>query len=428
MKINEQISIFIALLLIAFSCTRKPELAVLTTAEISGITDTGAVSGGTITYNGGASVYEKGVCWNTTGNPTINDNRSVDGSETSNFSSIISGLSPNTLYYVRAYATNKAGTAYGNQLFFTTTLVIPPSLTTNEVKSITSKGAVSGGYITSNGGGAITGKGGCWATTENPAISDFKTSDGTAPGSFNSYLTGLSPSTKYYVRAYATNSAGTSYGDQLSFTTASFTENPAILNPDLAYDSVTDIEGNIYRTIQIGTRIWMAENLRTTQYNEGTGIVNIIDDESWFSSDDGAYCWYNNDISNKDVYGALYNWFAVSTGNLCPSGWRIPAQSEWVSMINSIGELSVAGAGMKESGTFHWNYPNQDATNESGFTALPGGLRYVDGIFMNMGISGRWWTSTDNVGVIEITYNSSSVNTNASCAWRRGISVRCVKD
>jgi uncharacterized protein (TIGR02145 family) len=415
------------MILILNSCKKKPSQPILTTESVSSITQTSAVSGGNVIDNGGVSVVERGVCWNTSGDPTVRHDRTIEDGESGSFTSTLSGLTANTLYYVRAYATNEIGTGYGNQVTFKTLPVLSLALTTREVASITATAAVSGGNITDDGGGIITVKGVCWATTENPTINHSKTTDGSGTGLYNSYLTGLASVTIYYIRAYATNSAGTTYGNQLSFTTTVTKSNPIIFNPDLTYNLVSDIDGNSYKTIQIGTQIWMAENLKSTKYSDGSIISNIIDDESWNTIVTGAYCWFNNDISNKDVYGVLYNWYAVSTGKLCPAGWHIPGHTEWLYMISHIGGVSVGGGRMKEAGSSHWLSPNTGATNESGFTALPGGIRTVSGYFQGIGSTGRWWKSTEG-DVIEVSYDSGEVKIDAGCVYRRGLSVRCLKD
>jgi len=201
--------------------TTTASLSNIYTSQVAGITITTASGGGTISSNGGAAVTASGVCWSTAENPTLLNSYTNDGSATGTFTSAITGLSPGTVYYVRAYATNSAGTAYGNQVNFTTNASLS-IITTLPVTGITFTSASSGGTISSNGGAAVTASGVCWSTNPNPTILNSYSTDGSATGAFNSAMTGLSPGTIYYVRAYATNTAGTSYGNQVTFmTTAS---------------------------------------------------------------------------------------------------------------------------------------------------------------------------------------------------------------
>jgi hypothetical protein len=192
----------------------------LATAEITLITPYTASSGGNITNDGGSSITARGVCWSTIANPTINENKTTNGTGPGIFISDLSDLSPATIYYVRAYATNKAGTAYGNELSFTTTALIP-TLTTKEATLIKAYSTSSGGNITSDGGAIISARGVCWSTSQNPTVSDDHTTNGSGSGSYSSNITGLSPLTSYYVRAYATNSAGIAYGNEINFITTS---------------------------------------------------------------------------------------------------------------------------------------------------------------------------------------------------------------
>src|ERR1035437_3442232 len=206
-------------IIIINSCKKEPVIPTLTTSAVTNITVNSGTTGGVISKDGGAAVTARGVCWGTTASPTISGSHTTDDKGTGSFTSNITDLTPNTLYHVRAYATNSVGTAYGNDVTFTTTLIVVATLTTTVVSSITLTTAVSGGNIISDGGGTITARGTCWATAANPTITDSKTTDGTGTGTFTSNLTGLSAGTTYHVRAYATNSAGTAYGNDLSFAT-----------------------------------------------------------------------------------------------------------------------------------------------------------------------------------------------------------------
>ena len=192
----------------------------VTTTAASTITSTGASSGGNVTSDGGASVTARGVCWSTSANPTIGGaGTTTDGTSTGSFTSAITGLIPGTTYHLRAYATNSEGTSYGNDLTFTTSTTVP-TVSTTAVFSITSTGASSGGNVTSDGGVSITARGVCWSTSANPTIDGDATTNGTGTGVFTSAITGLNPGTTYHVRTYATNSEGTSYGSDLTFTTS----------------------------------------------------------------------------------------------------------------------------------------------------------------------------------------------------------------
>lgn len=198
--------------------TTLPNVPRLSTRDIDSVSQKGARSGGYIISDGGAPVFGRGVCWSTNQNPTIADGRTIDGGGPGIFTSSVSGLIPGTIYYVRAYATNNAGTAYGNQIAFST-LNIVPLITTNAVSEITESTAAGGGNIPAAGEEPILFRGVCWSTRPNPTISNRKTTDGSDIGSFSSLITGLTPGRKYFVRAYAFNTSGTAYGNEISFAT-----------------------------------------------------------------------------------------------------------------------------------------------------------------------------------------------------------------
>jgi uncharacterized protein (TIGR02145 family) len=198
-------------------------------------------------------------------------------------------------------------------------------------------------------------------------------------------------------------------------------------------DIITDKDGNIYTSLTIGTQVWMVENLRTTKYNDGTSIPNVIDDAEWGDLNTGALCWYkNNPAVYKDVYGALYNWYAVSTNKLCPTGWHVPSHSEWTSLIDHLGGGLVAGGKLKEIGTTHWLSPNTGATNETGFTALPGSFRRgVDPAFGIINSMGFWWSSSEEdiiSAYLQLMSSESAGSTWGTTHKRWGLSIRCIKD
>jgi uncharacterized protein (TIGR02145 family) len=192
-----------------------------------------------------------------------------------------------------------------------------------------------------------------------------------------------------------------------------------------------DQDGNTYNTIKIGNQTWMAENLKTTKYNDGTAIPLITDSIAWVALTTPAYCWYNNDSANKNTYGALYNGYTVSTGKLCPSGWHVSTDVEWSTLVDFLGGESVSGGKLKEFGATHWSSPNSGATNETGFTALPGGSRYINGLFFTIKNLGYWWTSTEsktlNGWYRSMYYRNSAVSRSYNNSTN-GFSVRCVRD
>ena len=294
-----------------------------------------------------------------------------------------------------------------------------PTIATTGVKYITQSTATCGGDITNDGGASVMARGVCWSTNQNPTIADNKTTDSIGLGYFKSIITGLTANTTYYERAYATNSAGTGYGNVVSFTTPG---------------TVTDIDGNIYNTVVIGKQVWMVENLKTTRYRNGDPIENITDSTQWNQYlATGAYCNYKNDESYADTYGRLYNWYAVNDNRkIAPVGWHVPSYTECLALIDFLGGYTVAGGKLKESSTIHWASPNTGATNEAGFTALPSGQREgFYGTFEWITIYFYSWSSTEvsssNAWFMLLGSNFENM---AIGIYDKifGYSVRCIKD
>jgi uncharacterized protein (TIGR02145 family) len=412
--------------------TRTIDLPVVTTAEITSIASTTAISGGDITFDGGGAITARGVCWSTTPNPIIANSKTSNGTGIGIFISNISGLIPGTYYHVRAYATNNSGTAYGDDLIFKA-LPVVPVLTTSPVTEIAQTTATSGGTINYDGGAEIISKGICWSLNPDPTLAEDHTNDGLGIGNYFSHLAGLRINATYYVRAYATNITGTGYGNLIIFKTII---GSIIFNPAYTYGSVVDIDENIYKTIQIGSQVWMAENLRTTRYNDASNIPYIENSSDWINLSSPGYCWYDNDpVLYKNTYGILYNGYTINTGKLCPTGWHIPTEAEWSTLIYYLGGEdgeSMAGGKLKEIGTSHWTIPNTGATNALGFTALPGGEREVpDGTFRHIGRFGNWWMS--NEWRTCCTYSRSLFNEGTYVSGiiadnKFGFSARCIKD
>jgi len=394
---------------------------VLTSEQVISVTETSGVAGGTITTNGGAAIITSGVCWSILPSPTVAlGTKTTDGSSTGSFTSSITGLTASTTYYVRAYATNSKGTGYGQEIMFITNSVAPvlATVTTVTPGSITYNSAFSGGDIIDNGGAQITVGGICWSTSPGPLVTDTHTTLPYPQSNYASALTGLTENTTYYVRAYATSVAGTAYGNEISFTTT------------LAPVAVNDIDGNSYNTIIIGSQTWFASNLKTTRLNDGTAIANVTDGTAWSLLSTPAYAWYNNDNVANGIYGILYNWQTVNTGLLCPAGWQVPAESDMFNLEAALGGSLVAGGKLKETGTLHWSAPNTGATDEVGFTALPGGFRNYMGMFINIGLNSSWWTSS----LISIDPTFFSLDANSAEIMlqmmfdKAGMYVRCMKN
>ena len=407
------------------SCIKDGRIPVVETQDVTDITYTTATAGGNVTDDRGLTVNSRGICWNISGNPTTTDSISSGGMGPGPFRKNIKNLNPGTTYYLRAYATNRDGTAYGSEVIFKTTKIELPVLKTY-VPMFTSQTTIfTGGAVTAFNGGHIITRGICWGTTPNPTTASMtKISENLLNDNFYLTIEGLTVGSTYYLRAYATTEAGTGYGNELKFTIHS------------GDGPVTDIDENIYNTITIGNQVWMAENLRTTRYNNGTYLNMAINDywEPFFP----VYCWYDNDEAGfKMLYGALYNFYAANNHgdeNACPIGWHVPDEEEWTTLINFLGGEGVAGGKLKEAGTTHWIGPNSEATNETGFSALPGGTTNFNWVFSSLGTNGYWWSSSPvyyNRDYHWITHSLSAtdgklVSTEANL--HNGYSVRCIRD
>jgi uncharacterized protein (TIGR02145 family) len=200
--------------------------------------------------------------------------------------------------------------------------------------------------------------------------------------------------------------------------------------------SATDIDGNIYPTVVIGKQEWMAVNLKTTTYNDGTPIANVTDAASWASSGSPAYSWYDNDLASKDLYGALYNWYTLFYSDLrdkiCPPGFGLFTHEGWGALSDALGG-DTAGGALKEAGTSHWDAPNTGATNRSGFTALPGGERNSDGTFDSKGQIAWWWCADSDHFPLAASWfwdlqDTSTISLGSTSPWPHGYSIRCARD
>jgi uncharacterized protein (TIGR02145 family) len=299
---------------------------------------------------------------------------------------------------------------------------------TDKVDSVSYSTARVVSSVVKEGKSAVTGMGIAWGKNSNPTVvsDSSRAFKSFGVGSFTIFLNRLEPGVQYYVRAYATNAAGTAYGNQLSFTTASL-------------PTPTDVDGNVYNTVSFGSQVWMKENLKVSRYRNGDPIPTNLDNPTWGNTTSGAYAIYDNDAANNTTYGKLYNWFAVADPRgLCPAGWHVPSDAEWTTLENFLGGASVAGGKMKSTGTIEagtglWQEPNTGATNSSGFTAFPGGncVSSPGWPFYSIGNYGSWWSSTEFTlyyARMRFLKNDSASSTRAYGNKTGGISVRCLRD
>ncbi len=318
----------------------------------------------------------------------------------------ISSVSTSDAGNYTCYITSTSGNITSNQA--TLTVNPPPTAPSSVSASPNPIWSGSSTTLSCSGGSGTTFK---WYTGS---------CGGTYVGQGQNLSVSPTSTTKYYGRWE--NSCGNSSCKNITVTVSTFTCGTSTIT----YNGVT------YNTVQIGSQCWLKENLKTTHYNDGTSIPNVTDNAIWETTTSGAYCCYDNNPSNCNTYGALYNWYAVNTDKLCPNGWHVPSDAEWTTLVNYLGGASVAGGALKEAGTSHWSSPNTSATNSSGFSALPGGTRgYSDGSFGNLGYDGYWWSSTEYDGSYAwsryLYYNYANVfRTNFDKS--DGFSVRCLRD
>jgi uncharacterized protein (TIGR02145 family) len=300
-----------------------------------------------------------------------------------------------------------------------------PEVVTKTVTAITDSSAESGGTVFDDGGAEVEARGVCWCTGQDPTIANDTTNNGAGNGTFTSSLHGLESETDYFIRAYAINKAGTGYGDLLEFTTTEKTTG-----------TVSDIDGNVYKTVKIGDQWWMAENLKVTHYQNGDEIPNVTNKTKWNSLTSGAYCNYDNDAT----YGRLYNWYAVTDNRkIAPEGWHVPTDDEWKEMDSFIGlnesdadQLGWRGKseGDKLKSTTGW-YADGNGTDEYGFNGLPAGYRDNNANFIDIKHTTGFWTTTEyessSALVRGLQYDYSEFG-RAPNPKHVGLSVRCVKN
>jgi uncharacterized protein (TIGR02145 family) len=315
-----------------------------------------------------------------------------------------------------------------------------PEVTTSMVTSIFVDRAICGGSVVSEGGGAVVNRGIAYGTSSNPTISGSVIVNGSGLGTYNSTITGLTALTSYFVRAYATNSVGTAYGNEVSFST------PPIPAFACGTSTVSDVDGNSYNIVQIGAQCWMQSNLKVSKYRNGDVVPTELSNANWQNATSGSYSIYNNNPVNDALYGKLYNHYAVTDNRgLCPTGWHVPTDGEWNILVQYLDpnaditfsanyQSVVAGNALLSTLTQPtpggWvSTPGTASTNSSGFTALPGGRRDGNGDFGIVSDHGYWWTSSlSTYGAWYRALYHSGLVVRGSTGRTFGFSVRCLRD
>ncbi len=419
-------------------CIKGAALPLVSTGEAIDITDTKAKPGGSVPGDGGAPVLTRGICWNTIGMPTLSDNNAANGTGTGAYNCPVTGLKAGTIYFTRAYATNSVGTVYGGQKQFKTTgKTATPVVSTVKVGDILETSASANGNITALGGDTVSVRGVCWNTGKKPTITNSVAIDRSGKLNFTVYLAGLKPLTTYYIRAFATNSGGTAYGEELQFITGAEVK-----------DGSFDYKGRTYAYTTIGTQTWMSENLA---YLPSVSSFKVGSNENPF------YYVYGYDGSDADSakatenykkYGVLYNWKAATTA--CPLGWHLPGHDEMNIFTDYLTNYGYGRGGYgtriakSMASTTGWElsiYPgtvgNDPASNnQSGFNAIPGGQCYSlpVGVSTNIGKGAIFWSATENLRdpiygfSLVLFYSRDNATPYPNADKKNGFSVRCLKD
>jgi uncharacterized protein (TIGR02145 family) len=428
---------FIALAALLTGCKKDKQgvLATLTTTGVTNITAVSATLGGNISNTGGTTLTSRGICWATHTNPNLTDSLKYDNGGTGAYYVSVTSLNANTIYYVRAFVINGTGTAYGDQVTFTTAKGLP-TVTTTAITGLSASAATakSGGTVVNNGGATVTLSGICWSTSQNPTISNSKTTDSVGTGAFTSTLSLLISNSTYYVKAYATNSYGTAYGSQMTFNAGSTA-------------TVVDIDGNVYNTVTIGTQTWMTENLKVTHYQNGVAIVNAFTTTSYDwtgGTNGGGYTFTNGDTTTKAIYGLLYSsWATIDNRNIAPVGWHVPTDSDWNTLEIYEGLPAADTTGITTNGNpihLGTESPSLQVGGSSGLNLqLSGSLQ--NAAYFGFGSNGYYWTSTPGgitfiqenwlreiYGSTSANYLSVFHNVSGGLNGADAYSVRCVKN
>lgn len=424
---KNHLSIIIIIVISVFiECRKKEEVPIVTTNAISDITATSATSGGDITSDGSSNVITRGVCWSTETSPTIANNKTIDGFGEGGFSSSLTPLRGATNYYVRSYASNRAGTGYGPEISFTT-IGQPPSpgampATNISATSATLNAAVNANFLST----AVTFEYGSSTNYGDTIPANQSPIAGGTDTNVNADIKGLTPATFYHYRVKTVNQLGTTYGDDLTFNT-----------------KLTDVDGNNYNTVTIGSQVWMKENLKTTKYRNGDLIGTTAQATLDITTETSPkYQWAHTIID----YGRLYTYYTITDSrNVCPAGWHIPTDGEWTTLtdylsnngygfggnMNYIAKSLAATSGWTQDPVAGDVGNDQGSNNSSGFTGLPGGGRYSSGVMNFVTYHGIWWSSTESSAAHAyfrcIGYIPAAVF-RGEFSESYGLSVRCLRD
>jgi uncharacterized protein (TIGR02145 family) len=420
----------------AFSvrCIKTPEGSTPTVSTLS-VTLTGNTDASVtaqVSHDGGSKVSGRGIIWGTSSFISMEayDHKANSEGGKGDFSILINELLPQTTYYFRAWAHNSQGLALGNIISFTTPAEPAlPKVKTSASFEILPYSITGGGDVTDDGNLEILARGLVYGLNSGIDLSSNLgyTVNQRGKGIFTSEIHPLWEETKYYIKAYATNALGTSFGEEV-----------IVQTPDYEHCGVAvDVDGNTYRTVIIGQKCIMRENLRVSRFRNGDAINHVPDNSAWRNTNQPAWVNYDNNPAYDQVYGKLYNWYAVNDSRgLCPVGWRVSSYDDLIHMAEILGGEAVAGGKMKQifnssqNAKALWIAPNTAATNESGFTATPHGYRLANGYFSGLANSAYLRTSTasgnNHSYQFYLYYNKESFSGDLF-GHNDGDAVRCVK-
>lgn len=417
----------LALTIFLAQCSSNDDPAVIapdiTTADAVDVTLTSASVPVTITSAAGDNITARGLCWSANPNPELNNqtSKTENGTGAGSFTAAMTNLTLKK-YYARAYANVGDLVFYGNEITVDIEALVPAITTTKLSTSADATSLVIRTAITYTHSLPITEQGILWKSGAGSlTISNgTKIIDGGSSLTFDQGMGSLSAWTTYSIRGYAITDLGIFYSSVLAIVTI----------PPVAFGSVSDFDGNTYRTVVVGNKTWMADNLKVTHYNDGAAMMGATSQDQFKAASSGAYVGYNASSNNAATYGYLYNEYAVNTNMVCMTGWHVPSAAEWMALAENLGGTDAAGGRMKSSTT--WNNPNVAADNESGFNGLAGGsycrvCLSNNGIFADQGTDGYWWSSTTGT-FYYLTNDMSTLRTKNTAHVNDGLSIRCVKD